>query len=121
LDTASAVVDGDGRKVEWTSPHARMPRHVPVRIRLDTAVFGDSAVVMQDGIVSPLQADGSYVIDFMKLRLDVYPKGTVAITPAPRLQRTRVSAHAMGQVVRIRGLATDVYTFTLHTATGRLL
>lgn len=119
LDTASAVRDGNSWKVEWTSPHARMPRRVPVRIQLDSAVFGDSAVVMQGGVASPLQADGSYVIDFMKLRLDVHPKGTASLASATRLNRFNV--RTSGGEVRLNGLSPDVYAYTVRAVTGRVL
>ncbi len=121
LDTASAVTNGNGWKVEWVSPHARMPRRVPVRIQLDTAVFGDSAVVVQDGVVSPQQADGSYLVDFMKLRLDVFPKGTVAVASASPFRQERLKARVNGREVSVRGLSPDVYAYTLHAATGRLV
>jgi len=121
LDTASAVVNDQGWKVEWVSPHARMPRRVPVRIRLDTAVFGDSAVVVQGGVVRPLQADGTYIVDFMTLRLDVYPKGTVALASSSPFRSARLNTRVTGRDVSVRGLSPDAYAYTLRAATGRLV
>lgn len=121
IDTARAVVNGNGWKIEWQSPHARMPRRVDLRVRLDASVFGDSAVVVQNGVERPLQADTSYIVDFMKLRMDVYPKGTVAVTPAMRFKHAALGARVSGKVVRVSGLPAGAYAVALHTASGRLV
>src|SRR5690606_11833096 len=109
------VVNGNGWKIEGQSPHARMPRRVPLRVKLDASVFGDSAVVVQNGVESPLQADTSYIVDFMKLRMDVYPKGTSAITPAMRFKHAALAARVTGKVVRVSGLPAGSYAVALHS------
>jgi hypothetical protein len=66
-----------------------MPKSVLLRARLDSATFGGTFTVRQDGAILPRQTDGTYLIDFMKLRLDVSP-GTSALSasrPVPRAIR----------------------------------
>lgn len=120
LDTAQAVQAGDAKRVEWGIPHARMPASVPLRVRLDSTVFGDSAVVVQDSAEIPLQADGSYIVDFMKRRMDVYPKGTVAVHPHAKFRRAHPEARVSGRVLRLSGLPEGAYVVELHTVTGKL-
>jgi hypothetical protein len=98
-----------------------MPRRVLLRVKLDVAVFGDSAVVVQDSALIPRQPDSSYVVDFMKLRMDVYPKGTVAVLPTTRFRKAAVDAQVSGKVLRVRGLPAGSYVITLHTASGVLV
>jgi peptidoglycan/xylan/chitin deacetylase (PgdA/CDA1 family) len=121
IDTAKAVVNGNGWKVEWVSPHARMPKRVLLRVKLDKTVFGDSAVVVQNGVEIPLQSDTAYVVDFMKLRLDVYPKGTVAVSPASRFRNATLEAKVSGRVLRLRGLPAGNYIVAVHGVTGALV
>jgi peptidoglycan/xylan/chitin deacetylase (PgdA/CDA1 family) len=120
IDTAKAVVNGNGWKVEWVSPHARLPQRVLLRVKLDKTVFGDSAVVVQNGVEIPLQSDTAYVVDFMKLRMDVYPKGTVAVTPASRFRNAALEAKISGRVLRLRGLPAGNYIVAVHGVTGAL-
>lgn len=122
MDTAQAVQDGNKKRVEWVSPHPRMPASVPLRVRLDAAVFGDSAVVTQDGKLVPMQADSSYVIDFMKLRMDVHPKGTVvAVRPRAAFHAAPVQARMSGRTLRISGLPDGTYALALRALDGRLV
>jgi peptidoglycan/xylan/chitin deacetylase (PgdA/CDA1 family) len=120
IDTAQAVQNGSFKRVQWVSPHAKMPKSVPLRVRLDTAVFGDSAVVVQNGSLIPRQSDSSYVVDFMKLRMDVYPKGTVAVTPAAQFRQASLEARVTGRVLRLSGLPAGRYALALRTVTGAL-
>jgi peptidoglycan/xylan/chitin deacetylase (PgdA/CDA1 family) len=121
IDTAKAVVNGTGWKVEWVSPHARMPRSVPLRVRLDAAVFGDSAVVVQNGVEIARNADSTYVVDFMKLRMDVYPKGTVAVSAANKFRQAALAAKVSGKVLRVSGLPAGAYAVALHDAAGKVV
>lgn len=120
MDTAQAVQNGAFKRLQWVSPHPKMPKSVPLRVKLDTAVFGDSAVVVQDGALVPRQSDGSYVVDFMKLKMDVYPKGTVPISPAAQFRRANVSARITGKVLRLEGVPAGAYLVEIRDTKGRL-
>lgn len=71
MDTAKAVAVDSGWMLSWASPHPRMPRSVPLRVRIDRSTFGNDAVAYQDGIVIEPENDGSLVIEFMKLGLEI--------------------------------------------------
>jgi hypothetical protein len=120
MDTAQAVQTGNFKRLQWVSPHARLPKRVALRVKLDTAVFGDSAVVVQDSVVIPRQSDGSYVIDFMKLKMDVYPKGTVAVKASTQFRKAPVNARITGRVLRLEGLPSGAYIVEIRDTKGRL-
>lgn len=121
MDTAQAVTFGNGKRVQWISPHPRMPSSVPLKVRLDAAVFGDSAVVVQNGRLIPRAADSTYVIDFMKLQMEVYPKGTVAVSPASRGVFADTRARVDGRMLRLNGLSAGIWSVSLHDVTGALV
>jgi peptidoglycan/xylan/chitin deacetylase (PgdA/CDA1 family) len=121
IDTAQAVQVGNLKRVQWVSPHAKMPRRVPLRVRLDAAVFGDSAVVVQDSVVVTMNPDSTYVVDFMKLRMDVYPKGTVAVLPATRFRLATLHAEVSGKTLRLHGLLPGTYAVEIRDIRGGLL
>lgn len=120
MDTAQAVQDGVRKRVQWVSPHPKMPKRVPLRVKLDKAVFGDSAVVMQDGAVIPREADSSYVIDFMKLSLDVYPPGSVGVVQAGALRRAAARATLANGALTLEGLPVGAYAVEVRDARGAL-
>lgn len=64
---ASTEIDG-GFKVTWTSPHPAMPKSVPLRVKIEGA---DGKTVKQKGNEIKAESDGSFVIEFMDLELEV--------------------------------------------------
>lgn len=64
---ASTEIDG-GFKVTWTSPHPAMPKSVPLRVKIEGA---EGKTVKQKGKEIQAESDGSYVIEFMDLELEV--------------------------------------------------
>lgn len=76
MDAAEATTTPTGWRMSWASPHPRMPRSVILRVNLAAATFGSGFTVQQDGKVIPTESDGTYLIDFMKLSLDVIRKST---------------------------------------------
>jgi hypothetical protein len=80
MDAATASPVSGGWNLTWTSPHPKMPKSVKLRVKLDAATFGTSYTVRQSGTVIPSEADGSFVIDFMKLALNV-TTGATAVQP----------------------------------------
>jgi hypothetical protein len=76
MDAATATATADGWAMAWTSPHPKMPKSVPLRVKLAAETFGSSFTVQQGGVTLAPESDGSYVIDFMKLSLTVLKKTT---------------------------------------------
>lgn len=81
MDAVQAQTTGTGWRMAWASPHSRMPRSVLLRVNLDAATFGSGFTVLQNGQEIPQQADGSYLVDFMKLSLDVEKAGMSSFAP----------------------------------------
>jgi peptidoglycan/xylan/chitin deacetylase (PgdA/CDA1 family) len=76
MDKAQSTTTSDGFKVTWTSPHSAMPKSVPLRVKIDVSSVGSGAVVEQKGKVISPESDGSYIIEFMALELDVKKSGS---------------------------------------------
>jgi len=100
MDAVTAAGSGPWN-LAWTSPHAKMPRSVKLKVKLATATFGSSFTVSQDGAAIPANADGSYTVDFMKLKMTVAPT-TTGIAPAAfaeaSLRRTATGVVLTGSV-----------------------
>lgn len=71
MDQVNAQKTSTGWKATWSSPHSKMPKSVPLRIKLDPTVFGNTFTVLQKGNPIVAEKDGSYIIDFMTLSLDI--------------------------------------------------
>jgi len=84
MDTVQAVSTSSGWEMRWTSPHARMPKQVHLRIELDKAFFTVPVSVFQNGKEIPPEADGSYDVEFMDLALEVRRTAAIPeIEPSP--------------------------------------
>ena len=84
IDKATSTDIEGGFKVTWTSPHSAMPRSVPLRVKIEGA---DGKTVKQKGKEIKAEDDGSYVIEFMDLELEVVgaavaPESSSAEAPA---------------------------------------
>lgn len=118
MDTARAVPSGNGWALAWTSPHPRMPRQVKLRVKLDTTIFGPSPVVTQGGAPIARETDGSWVVDFMKLSLQVAPKGATGIARVSASTGIRVQRTATG--IAVKGLGEGRWRYRLATPSGRI-
>lgn len=78
MDKVTASSGNGPWNLKWTSPHAKMPKSVKLKVKLDAATFGSEITVSQSGTEIPKNTDGSYTIDFMKLAMDV-KKGTSGV------------------------------------------
>lgn len=78
MDNAQAQTTSTGWKMTWTSPHSKMPKSVKLRVNLAAATFGSNFTVKQGGVAIPKESDGTYIIDFMKLSLDVEKAGAAS-------------------------------------------
>jgi len=68
IDKATATDIDGGFKVTWKSPHPAMPKSVLLRVKIEGA---DGKTVKQKGKEILAEDDGSYVIEFMDLELEV--------------------------------------------------
>ena len=68
IDKATATNTSTGFTVKWTSPHAHMPKSVPLRVKIQGA---QGKTVSQKGKVVQPNSDGTYTIEFMALELEV--------------------------------------------------
>lgn len=68
LKHASSSEDEEGLTIHWKSPHAKMPKSVPVKVNID--VDGNSKVI-QGGNELLQNEDGSYTIEFMEQELKI--------------------------------------------------
>ena len=68
IDKATATNTANGFTVKWTSPHAHMPKSVPLRVKIQGA---EGKTVSQKGNVVEPNSDGTYTIEFMALELEV--------------------------------------------------
>jgi len=120
IDTAQAVqVSGSQKEVKWVSPHPKMPKSVPLRVKLDKAVFGDTLLVTQGDTTIARQPDSSYIVDFMKLKLTV-THGVVALSPALQFRHAALHARVTGKRLDLSGLPSGEYAVSLRNASGRL-
>ena len=103
MDAAVASPINSGWQMSWTSPHPKMPKSVKLRVKLAAATFGTSFTVQQGGVTIPREADGSYVIDFMKLSLNVV-EGATGI-PSRTLLPDRLQARATRGGIVFGGVA----------------
>jgi hypothetical protein len=114
MDKVTPTKNGSNWDMKWTSPHAKMPKVVKLRIKLDAGTFGSDITVKQGGTAIAAESDGSYVIDFMKLAMTVEPKSTGvqarASLPGIRTSRTENGIKVSGldrtmeaSVVDVRG------------------
>ena len=68
IDKATATNTANGYTVKWTSPHAHMPKSVPLRVKIQDA---QGKTVSQKGKAVQPNSDGTYTIEFMALELEV--------------------------------------------------
>ena len=68
IDKATATDIDGGFKVTWKSPHSAMPKSVPLRVKIEGA---EGKTVKQKGKEIQAEDDGSFVIEFMDLELEV--------------------------------------------------
>lgn len=68
IDKAAATNTANGFTVKWTSPHAHMPKSVPLRVKIQGA---QGKTVSQKGKEIKPNSDSTYTIEFMALELEV--------------------------------------------------
>lgn len=103
----------------WTSPHPKMPKSVLLKVKLDPKTFGNTFTVSQDNKTIAANTDGSYTIDFMKLKATV-TSGSTGVQEKPAIGGSlRVSA--IGSNVVLTDLPAGSYHLELRGLSGALL
>lgn len=118
MDTLTAASGATNWNLKWTSPHPKMPRIVPLRVKLDPGVFGAAPIVSQGSRRIDPQSDGSFVIDFMGLEMTVAKAGTGI---KPKGKRAVASLTTTRDGWRIRGIQEPSATYTVRAASGETL
>jgi peptidoglycan/xylan/chitin deacetylase (PgdA/CDA1 family) len=118
MDAATASPTNAGWALTWTSPHPKMPKSVPLRVKLAAATFGPSFAVQQGGVTLAPEADGSYVIDFMKLSLIVLQKTTGMRMPAAL--PARLAARATPEGIRYGRVVGEVEATVVDVEGARI-
>lgn len=118
MDAVTASGSGPW-KLTWTSPNPKMPKSVMLKVKLASATFGDAPTVTQGGAAIAPNSDGSYTIDFMKLSMNVAPKGTSILPPTATPDAIRVSQKS-GSLV-LTNLLPGSYRLEVRSLAGALL
>ncbi|MBR4916416.1 MAG: polysaccharide deacetylase family protein [Fibrobacter sp.] len=90
IDKATATDIEGGFKVTWKSPHSAMPKSVPLRVKIEGA---EGKTVKQKGKEIQAEEDGSYVIEFMDLELEV-----VGAAQAPESSSSEVAPESSSEI-----------------------
>lgn len=106
MDAVTPTPTSAGWTLSWTSPHAKMPKSVMLRVKLDAATFGNSFTVRQGATTIAKETDGSYVIDFMKLSMNIVEGSTGA--KAPVYLEDRLEARVLRGGIGYAGAAGEV-------------
>lgn len=121
MDAATATTTSKGWNLKWTSPHAKMPKKVMLRVKLDSKVFGDSVVVSQGDAVLARQSDGTYLVDFMKLSLDVAKKDPVGVRDLQKRGSDRFALRREATGIVVDHAKAENFLLTIRTASGKVV
>ena len=129
IDKAAATDIEGGFKVTWKSPHSAMPKSVPLRVNIEGA---EGKTVKQKGKEIQAEEDGSYVIEFMDLELEVVgaapassssevvPESSSEVAPASSsVDVPTSSTDAIAQ--DFRWTSQEPTTFAVFCATGAMV
>ena len=122
IDKASSTSIDGGFKVTWTSPHPAMPKSVPLRVKIEGA---EGKTVKQKGTEIQAESDGSYVIEFMDLELEVVgsiPESSSSeAAPESSSAEEASSSSTTGIVQNLEWADQAPTTFAVFSATGVLV
>ena len=122
IDKATATDIDGGFKVTWKSPHPAMPKSVPLRVKIEGA---DGKTVKQKGKEVKAEDDGSYVIEFMDLELEVV--GAAPESSSSKAQESSSSAEVAssssttGIAQKFQRASQEPTTIAVFSATGVLV
>lgn len=121
IDKATSTNIDGGFKVTWTSPHPAMPKSVPLRVKIEGA---EGKTVQQKGKEIKAEDDGSYVIEFMDLELEVVgapePESSSSeeLTPSSSSVEEASSSSTTAIAKDLQLANQEPTTFAVFSATG---
>ena len=130
IDKASATDIEGGFKVTWKSPHSAMPKSVPLRVKIEGAA---GKTVKQKGKEVKAEEDGSYVIEFMDLELEVVgaapascssevaPESSSEVAPASSSVEEPPASSTTAIAQEFQWASNAPTTFAVFSATGVLV
>lgn len=107
MDKVTAASGSGPWNLTWTSPHAKMPKSVKLKVKLDAATFGTSFTVSQDNVTIPANTDGSYTVNFMKLKMNV-TKGSTGVREAAHRALSSIETNLVRDGISLKGLSGEV-------------
>lgn len=122
IDKATSTDIDGGFKVTWKSPHSAMPKSVPLRVKIEGA---EGKTVKQKGKEIQAESDGSFVIEFMDLELEVVgaaaPESSSSEAPASSSSDKVSSSSTTAIAPNIQWTSQEPTTFAVFSATGVLV
>lgn len=122
IDKATSTDIDGGFKVTWKSPHSAMPKSVPLRVKIEGA---EGKTVKQKGKEIQAESDGSFVIEFMDLELEVVgaaaPESSSSEAPASSSSDKVSSSSTTAIAQNIQWTSQEPTTFAVFSATGVLV
>ena len=121
IDKATATSIEGGFKVSWTSPHPAMPRSVPLRVNIEGA---EGKTVKQKGKEVAAETDGSFVIEFMDLELEVVgaaPESSSSEEVKSSSSEEASSSSTTAIAQNLQWTSQEPTTFAVFSATGVLV
>ncbi|MBR4398112.1 MAG: polysaccharide deacetylase family protein [Fibrobacter sp.] len=131
IDKATSTNIDGGFKVTWTSPHPAMPKSVPLRVKIEGA---DGKTVKQKGKEIQAESDGSFVIEFMDLELEVVgvtaPESSSSEAPTSSSEEAPASSSSAEEgpsssttaiAQNLDWTSQEPTTFAVFSATGALV
>ena len=122
IDKATSTEIDGGFKVTWTSPHPAMPKSVPLRVKIEGA---KGKTVKQKGKEIQAESDGSYVIEFMDLELEVVgaaePESSSSKEVLSSSSEEPPSSSTTAIAQNLQWASQEPTTFAVFSATGVLV
>ena len=121
IDKATSTEIDGGFKVTWESPHPAMPKSVPLRVKIEGA---DGKTVKQKGKEIQAESDGSFVIEFMDLELEVVGAAAPESSSSEEVQSSSSEAPSSSTTAitqNFQWASQEPTTFAVFSATGVLV
>ena len=121
IDKATSTDIDGGFKVSWESPHPAMPKSVPLRVKIEGA---DGKTVKQKGKEIQAESDGSFVIEFMDLELEVVGAAAPESSSSEEVQSSSSEAPTSSTTAiaqNFQWASQEPTTFAVFSATGVLV